>query len=433
MSDIYQRIWDADQNENGIQAILDTEEGNEARGFVKVNSKLEEDELDLRVLTEVLIPRSKKRTYQLGLKLFDNFSLRERDEELDTAEERTEVHNFVDAIIDTAPMQVAREYAAQRTGSSVSRQRWYNTIMEMWFRKYSMGGDPDLTGFEHVIIGEQDGAKANGYHFWYKYYLDDGFARMQDGIFENAFPALRDDRINYGGSKMADGQAQYPESVTISYRWFAPDYEREALRPLFKRIGGFFVGCSIEGLLALGTVRGHLGLNAPHKAIINGAEYDMRVHHSPNNRHIRTFYPKFLRGLEEVSPDPIVIPVDPVVSPEPADPIGPAAPASVRIIAAVVNPIGSDRGTESITLINIGAADLSLNNWGFVDKNSRKSSFSIPVLPAGSTHRITLDGKGSQLANSGGTIKLLNEKGEMVHLVSYSKDQVAEQGITLLF
>ena len=35
------------------------------------------------------------------------------------------------------------------------------------------------------------------------------------------------------------GQNAFPESVTISYRWDAPDYDRGALRPLVKPIGGF--------------------------------------------------------------------------------------------------------------------------------------------------------------------------------------------------
>ncbi len=423
MLDIYQRIWNADQNENGVQPILDNQTGNSEIGFVKVNSNLDQSDQDLKVLTDLHIPESKKRTYKLGLKLFDNFALRERDEEMDTPEERTEVHNFVDAIIDTAPMQVAREYVAQQTGSSVSRQRWYNTLMEMWFRKYSMGGDPDLSGFEHVIIGEQDGSKAKGYHFWYKYYLDDGFAREQDGQFDNSFPALTDDRINYAGEKATGNQAQYPETVTISYRWFAPDYEREALRPLFKRIGGFFVGCSIEGLLALGTVRGHLGANAPKKAIINGAEYDMKLFHSNNRRHIRTFYPKFLRG--------VTAPAPPIVNPTPTPPT--LGTSDIRIVAALINPKGNDVGLESITIINTSSEALTLNNWQIIDKNDKVSNFSVSELGAGDTHRITLDGRKAQLSNKGGIIKLLNDQSNIVHLISYSKDQVQEQGRTLLF
>ena len=432
MQDIYQRIWEADQNENGIQPILDTQSGNLEKGYVKVNSNINQQDQDLRVLTDLHIPEHKKHTYKLGLKLFDNFSLSERAEEIDTATERTEVHDFVDAIIDTAPMQVARAYIAEQTGSSLTRQRFYNTIMEMWFRKYAQSGNPHLSGFEHVIIGEQDGSKAKGYHFWYKYYLDDGFARQQDGLYADSFPALRDDRINYFGSKMTGNQHQFPESVTIAYRWFAPDYEAEALRPLFKKIGGFFVGCSIEGLLAIGTVRGHLGINAPKKGVINGGEYDIKLFHSENRQHIRTFYPVFLQGTVPVDAEEGSGSTDDTDNTDTAGGIT-TTPSDIRIVAALVNPTGDDVGKESITIINTGGMATTLNNWRIVDKNGNSSNFSVPTIGSGDTYRIILDGKGVQLSNKDGFIKLLNENGDMVHLVSYSRGQVREQGRTILF
>lgn len=155
MSNIYQKIWDADQSENGIPPILDTETGDSAAGFVKVNCKLDVTQPDLKVLTEVVIPESKRRTYNLCRVLFDNYALRERDEELETAQEREEIHDLVHAMVDTAPMQVARDYVAQACGTGITRERWYNTVMEMWFRRFSEGGDPHLTGFEHVVVGEQ--------------------------------------------------------------------------------------------------------------------------------------------------------------------------------------------------------------------------------------------------------------------------------------
>lgn len=429
MQDIYQRIWDADQKENGICPILDTQTGNPEKGYVKVNSNLSQEDEDLRVLSDLHIPEHKKRTYQLGLKLFDNFALSERAEEIDTAAERTEVHDFVDAIIDTAPMQVARAYIAEQTGSSLTRQRFYNTIIEMWFRKYGQSGDPHLSGFEHVIIGEQDGAKAKGYHFWYKYYLDDGFARQQDGLYADSFPVLRADRINYFGSKMTGNQHQFPESVTISYRWFAPDYEAEALRPLFKKIGGFFVGCSIEGLLAMGTVRGHLGINAPRKALINGGEYDMKLFHSDNRQHIRTFYPVFLQGTIPADQGDCLGDTDDTDNTDNTI----AITSDIKMVAALVNPTGDDVGRESITIINTSSTVVTLNNWRIVDKNDNSSNFSVASMEGGSTHRIVLDGRGAQLSNKDGLIKLLNGQGDMVHLVSYSRGQVREQGRTILF
>ncbi|GAB1856017.1 lamin tail domain-containing protein [Flavobacteriaceae bacterium MHTCC 0001] len=430
MKDIYQRIWDADQAQNGITPILENQEGDSNKGYVKVSENLESTDDDLRVLTDVVIPESKKKTYDLCKKLFDNYSLSEKDEEFDTPEERQEIHDFISAIIETAPMQVAKEYISHHTGTSLSKERWYNTVMEMWFRTFQQSGEPHLSGFEHVIVGEQDGPKAQGYHFWYKYYLDDGFAREVDGIHQDAFPNLSNDRILYNGTKQSGEQYQHPETVTISFKWNAADYYRQALRPLYKKIGGFFVGCSVEGLIALGTVRAHLGINAPKKAIINGAEYAMKLYHSDNRRHIRTFYPKFLRSIRE---QPIPTPPIPTPIPSP-DPVPvPVSTEKIRIIAAMVNPKGNDVGKETVVLINTHSEAISLNNWSIVDKNNKTSLFTLERLEPGDTYKIILDGKGAQLSNKGGSINLFNEKKERVHFVSYSAGQVENQGNVLVF
>ncbi len=420
MGDIYQQIWNADQSENGVVPMWDSEQGDPSLGFVKVNSELDVGSPELRVLTEAVIPDSKKRTYDLCRVLFDNYALAERDEEFDSPEEREEVHNFVHEIVDTAPMQVAREYVANATGTSITRERWYTTVLEMWFRRFEQGGDPHLTGFEHVVVGEQEGGKIQGYHCWYKYYLDDGFARRVDGAHADTFPALSDDRIVYLGSQLADGQDQFPESVTISYKWMAPDYDRDALRPLTKPIGGFFVGCSVEGLLALGTVRAHVGARAPKRAIINGAEYDLKLFHGPERRSIRTFYPVF-KGPQSGAVD------DSDVNP----PVMGIA-SNVRIIAAMFNPHGHDPGHESITLMNTGANPVSLAGWRItnqIDQSKSLGGHADPGLPI----QITLDGSDVQLSNRGGTIRLLNQSGQAAHSVSYSRSQVRSQGETLLF
>lgn len=418
MTDIYQQIWDADQSENGIQPILGNAEGDRAKGYVRVNIDPNETDKDHRVLREAVIPDSKRRTYDLCLKLFDNYALPERDQETETPEEREEVHDLVNAMIDTAPMQVARDYVSQATGTSLTRERWYNTIMDMWFRRFSMGGDPHLTGFEHVVVGEQQGAVAQGYHFWFKYYLDDGFARQVDGARGN-FPGLSDDRIVYLGSKQSDGQTQFPESVTISYRWDAPDYDRKAVRPLTKKIGGFFVGCSVEGLLAIGSVRAHLGARAPKSAIINGASYNLKVFRDDSNRHIRTFYPVFQRPAENGNGgNGGTIPV--IASP-------------IRIIAALINPEGHDPGKETVTLINKGAGQVSLDGWSLEDKNGKTQALSGITIEAGDTFRIKLDPEKAQLSNKGGRIRLIDSNAKVVHSASYSKGQARTNGETILF
>lgn len=412
MAGIYQEIWNADQACNGIEAILDSEVGTKDQGYVKVNSRLEEaSDPNLRVLTEVHIPPNKTITYELCRKLFNNYTLAEPMPEFDTQQERREIHDFVMAIVETDPMAVARDYIERETKSTVSRERWYNTIVEMWFRRFSSGGDPELSGFEHVIVGEQEKSKVQGHHFWWKYYLDDGFAReVDDGKLIPSAAGLAQDRITYHGSKLAAGQQQFPESVTISYRWQAPDYDNSAFRPLFKKIGGFFVGCSIEGLMALGTVRAHRGVRAPQVAVIEGARYDLKLYHSPNGQHIRTFYPVFLGPAE---PDMVK--------------------QGVRIVAAMVNPHGHDAGFEVVTLVNVAPEEIPITHWRLQDKNDRIHVIGEKIMQPGEFFSIGLPSDNVQLSNKGGEIRLYNAQEQHVDRVSYSKTQARQQGATILF
>lgn len=433
MADIYQNIWNADQAQNGVEAILSTDEGSLEHGYVKVNAELDAVENpDLKVLTEVHIPSHKMHTYNLCRKLFNNFSLAEPMPEFDTPEERQEVHDFVTAIVDTEPMEVARQYIERETSSTISRERWHNTLMEMWFRRFSSGGDPELSGFEHVVVGEQEKAKVQGYHFWWKYYLDDGFAlQVDDGLQVPANPNFMEDRIRFHGSKQKGGQLKFPESVTISYRWHAPDYDANAYRPLFKKIGGFFVGCSVEGLMALGTVRAHKGVRASAVAVIEGARYDMKLFHSPNGQHIRTFYPIFLGaadpsnggGRDDVAP--LTSTADSAVDTFILSPI--------RIISAMVNPAGDDVGFETVSLVNVSADNVNIANWSLRDKHDNRHVLEDSLLDPGTFHTIRFDGSTVQLSNKGGEILLYNANGEQMHKVSYSKNQAKQQGITILF
>nr|WP_320016060.1 lamin tail domain-containing protein [uncultured Desulfobacter sp.] len=425
MSNIYQEIWNADQSQNGVEPILSIEEGSQEQGYVKVNADLDaSSDPDLKVLEKLHIPSHKMTTYNLCRKLFNNFSLAEPMPEFDTPEERQEVHDFLTAIVDTEPMEVARQYIERESNSVISKERWHNTLMEMWFRRFSSGGDPELSGFEHVVVGEQEKSKVQGYHFWWKYYLDDGFApQVDDGMQVPTDSEFKTDRIRFHGSKQKTGQLKFPESVTISYRWHAPDYDANAYRPLFKKIGGFFVGCSVEGLMALGTVRAHKGVRAPSVAVIEGAKYDMKLFHSPNGQHIRTFYPIFLGAADPSNGGngDDVIPDDNLhLSP-------------IRIISAMVNPADHDVGFETISLVNVSPDKVSVENWSLRDKNNKRHVIDDRMMDPGSFYTIRLDGTTVQLSNKGGEILLLNSHGEQMQKVVYSKKQARQQGATVLF
>jgi hypothetical protein len=436
MGGIYQDIWDADQSGAGLKAIFDDAVGDETTGFVKVSRAALRPGRgggDTKLLTDVVIPGGKSRSYDLVRSLFNNYALDEKLIEIETPQEREEVHDFLQAIYDTAPMQVARSYVQNASGMVISKERWYTTLMDMWFRPVAEGDRPALSGFEHVFVGEQKGAVVNGYHFWYKYWLDDGLADKIDGG-QGRFPGLKDDRIVYLRSKEDAGEDRFPESVTISYRWDAPDYERGQVRPLTKPTGGFFVGCSVEGLMAMGTVRAHLAARAPKEAQINGARYDLKVFRSADDQHVRTFYPMFL-GAADRQPQRTegTLHGDVDAPREQGFPSAAVVTGPIKIVAALVNPAGADPGSETVTLLNTGPTSIQLAGWRLVDKQRNHYEINDLDLGGGMATTIVLPQNTMQLSNKGGEIRVVDRAGRTVHLVTYSKGQAEREGDTLTF
>jgi poly(U)-specific endoribonuclease len=105
------------------------------------------------------------------------------------------------------------------------------------------------------------------------------------------------DGSRYDGPHRREGKLtaigrQVLEVVTLAYSWDAYDVETRQRRRLYNPIGGFWVGCSIEGLLALGTVR--FFERGRIETTINGARYEIELYRSPDGRSLRTFFPRFL-------------------------------------------------------------------------------------------------------------------------------------------
>jgi poly(U)-specific endoribonuclease len=222
--------------------------------------------------------------------MFDNYRLDQGRAEDNGPEEARETLELLDAVTDSAPMAAAREHVEAQNGGAWSRGEWQELIFELWFRQFDDGRNRDLSGFEHVAVGEQKGGKVNGHHFWYKYYLDDWAAFSGEDDIDY-------DGSRYDGPRGHDGPLtavgrEVPEVATLAYGWDAYEFESGQRRTLYKPIGGFWVGCSIEGLLALGTVRfferGHI------EAAINGARYQVELYRSPDGQSVRTFFPRFL-------------------------------------------------------------------------------------------------------------------------------------------
>ena len=138
--EIYQEIWEADQASAGMQPILETQTGDEERAYVKVSTPLAFGSKGLCVLTNTNIPKRKSLTYDLCRRQFDNYALPE-DAEVETSEEGEEAHDQVRAAIDTPPLRVPRDCVTHQSRTSITRERCYKTITEIWFSRFSMGGD----------------------------------------------------------------------------------------------------------------------------------------------------------------------------------------------------------------------------------------------------------------------------------------------------
>lgn len=294
--DIYQEIWDTDQNHSGLKAVRKDEEidqDTKDTGYVVVDEKDTEDE-DHKVIVEVHIPANKQESYGLVETLFNNYVLDQTKPEINTARElkteEQEIQSFIEYVYKTPPMDVARKYYSEQTRKKVTDDEWWAITERIWFAQYDDGGNKDLSGFEHVVVGEQKQGRVQGYHFWYKYYLDENHFGGNDFLASNNSTDSSNDLIKFLGWK---GQFNAsPECVTLSYVWEAPDYKNKKLRKLTKPIGGFWVGPSIEGLMALGNIRFLEAAFSPKKATINDVTYNLKLYRSPDDRHLRTFYPE---------------------------------------------------------------------------------------------------------------------------------------------
>ena len=295
MENIYQAIWDEDQKSCGIKAItpdVEITESLRTHGYVIVDEKTEAGK-EHRIIREVVIPENKMKSYDLVTKLFNNYTLDQTKSETSFPDEEHEVQQFMDYAHKSEPMRVAKEYVERQLGKSITFDEWWAINHRIWFEPFDMGKNSDLSGFEHVIVGEQQQGKVQGYHFWYKYYFDEHFvapnAREEIGEELDLIDFIR------GQHGVKD---QTPDVVTLSYLWRAYDYEKKQFRKLTKPTGGFWVGLSVEALMAIGTVCFLPEVLADSRAEINGAIYNLKKFSSQNKRNLRTFYPVFVEMIK---------------------------------------------------------------------------------------------------------------------------------------
>ncbi|KAL9654991.1 hypothetical protein ABK040_008778 [Willaertia magna] len=218
------------------------------------------------------------KTYKLCEALFDNYSSDQYHKEVVTTQEIKEEKDFLDAIAETKCMKIVQKYLGYQ-----NVQDFKVKLKSIWFSFYKLNRYKDLSAFEHCCVGEKLNGKVSGYHFWYKYLLDDSNDNHSGK-----------DVISF--SKRLDN-ASSPDYVSIQFRQLEDeDNDGSVDEVLFKSCGSFFVGCSPECYLALSTVgliKKLKGQDDELKLVnIHGTNYELVVFTGgDNDDHLRSFYP----------------------------------------------------------------------------------------------------------------------------------------------
>lgn len=102
----------------------------------------------------------------------------------------------------------------------------------------------------------------------------------------------------------------------------------------------------------------------------------------------------------------------------------------IQIVAALVNAKEAVE-VEWVTVINTSPDQINLNGWSVLDIRKNKQPLS-GIIKGGEAKTIQIK-KPVELSNKGGIITLLDDKGLKVDGVSYTKEQAAKEGWTIIF
>ena len=119
-----------------------------------------------------------------------------------------------------------------------------------------------------------------------------------------------------------------------------------------------------------------------------------------------------------------------IAGPEPGDPG--ASDYTVRIVAALVNPVGPAPEAETVTLLNVTPEAVDLTGWSILDRDKRRLVLDAGELAAGDSLRVLLRAPVA-LGNRGGLISLLDPDGLKVDGVAYTRAQAEREGWSLVF
>lgn len=90
--------------------------------------------------------------------------------------------------------------------------------------------------------------------------------------------------------------------------------------------------------------------------------------------------------------------------------------AEIRVIAALVNPLGGELGKETVTLLNTTTSQIHLDGWVIADRLKRKYLLS-GLIETNSPSGVQRSGEDIQLGKDAGTIALLIKLYKFMYLL----------------
>lgn len=109
----------------------------------------------------------------------------------------------------------------------------------------------------------------------------------------------------------------------------------------------------------------------------------------------------------------------------------PSITEGVYIISAMVNPLGTDEGRETVSLLNARPESVDLDGWSLVDGMGRVQKLTKKSLAHGEFWTVNVEK--IKLPNQGGKIRLLNHQWEEVHEVNYTWSEGSRYGWQIKF
>ena len=106
--------------------------------------------------------------------------------------------------------------------------------------------------------------------------------------------------------------------------------------------------------------------------------------------------------------------------------------ARIRVIAAMVNPVGPAPEHEGVLLLNASPDPVALAGWRIVDRGGQSCPTPAVTIEPGQTLAVALPPE-VQLSNQGGVITLLDADGLKVDGVAYTRDQARREGWSTVF